>query len=165
MKKTISILCVHPRSNYFKVPGLDCWDIKRDAYNFIGKNPVITHAPCAQWSKLKAFANINEYEKGLANFCFDKVLENGGIFEHPAGSSFWKYRGVSNQVVSVNQFWFGFPTEKRTYLYFSKCAPIEMPLNFNAVERKFQNLTNKQRSESTPQFIEWCVSCIRSAEL
>ena len=158
LQKEISVLCVHPKSNYYLVPGLDCWDAERDAYNFIGTNKVITHAPCAQWSKLKAFATVNPYEKNLANFCLDKVLENGGIFEHPAGSSFWKYRGIEKQVVSVNQFWWGFPTQKRTYLYFHNCIPNATPLNFNAVEKTFSNLTSKQRSASTLPFIHWLLS-------
>jgi len=158
----ISVLCVADKSNYDLIPGLDLWKQARDTYNFTGSNPVITHAPCAQWSKLKAFAKVNKYEKDLAFFCLEKVQKNGGIFEHPAGSSFWQIAGIRNRVISINQHWFGLPIQKRTYLYFSQCGPLQLPLSFNAIERNFSNLSPAQRSATPPLLIDWFIACIRS---
>lgn len=114
----ITILCAKKDSIYKQIPGVDVWDIDRDAYFFTGSNPVITHAPCAQWSRMKAFANDNKDEKELAWFCLNKVLRNGGIFEHPAGSSFFKEAGITQNIYSVDQSWWGFPARKRTYFVF-----------------------------------------------
>ncbi|HMG14046.1 MAG TPA: hypothetical protein VK590_01295 [Saprospiraceae bacterium] len=123
-----------------------------DAYKFNNTFPVITHAPCAQWSKMKSFSKVNIKEKDLAFFCYEKVMANGGIFEHPAGSSFFKYIGISNKIISVNQHWFNFPSQKKTYLFFNRCLPGQMPINFNAVEKTTLNLSSYMRSHTTLTF-------------
>jgi len=124
----ISILCAQKNSIYKTIPGLDVWDELRDAYFFTGSNPVITHAPCAQWSRMKAFSKENKDEKELAYFCLNKIIRNGGIFEHPAGSSFFKEAGITKNIYSVDQSWWGFPARKRTYLFFHKCKPLSVPI-------------------------------------
>lgn len=131
----ISVLCINPISVYHSIPNLDLWDEQRNAYRFTGSNPVITHAPCAQWSRMKAFSNPDPEQKQLAHFCCDQVERNGGIFEHPQGSSFFKERGIK-PTISIDQFWFGFPARKRTWLYFQKCKPIAHPLRFDAIEQR-----------------------------
>lgn len=163
----ISVLCVMPGSNYFQIPGLDLWDAKRDAYNFIGSNPVITHAPCAQWSRLKAFANDNPREKELAWFCLEKVRRNGGIFEHPAGSSFFKEAGIK-KIYSVDQSWWGFPARKRTYLYFHGYKPLAFPLSFDRITYKVGGNRNgslismikRDHSKMTLSFCQYLVDCL-----
>lgn len=87
--KDVSILCADSLSNYFKIDGLDIWTEKRDINNYSGKNKVICHPPCQQWSRLKSFAKNKPEEKKLALLCWEIVQANGGIFEHPAGSSFF----------------------------------------------------------------------------
>jgi len=156
--KIITVLCVNDNSIY-KEMGLDCYDQHRDAYTFTGSNPVITHAPCQQWSMLKAFAKPDQYQKDLAMFCLEKVISNGGIFEHPAGSSFFKFAGIT-PTLSVNQFWFGFPAQKKTLLYFSKCKPLPVPLRFEAVEKKVEQLHSSKRSVTTKQFAQWLIDSI-----
>jgi hypothetical protein len=161
----ITVLCVQKKSIYKSIDGLDCWDQDRDAYNFTGRNPIIAHPPCAQWSRLHHFAFKNEREKNLAFFCFQLIQQNGGIFEHPAGTSFFKRVGVSSQVISIDQHWFGYPCKKRTYLYFNKCSPLSFPLNFEAYSRKFSDLSNLQRSRTTPALAKWLVSCIENSDM
>lgn len=154
----ISVLCVNENSVY-KTLGLDCYDKQRDAYSFTGGNPVITHAPCQQWSRLKAFAKPNDYERDLAWFCLEAVERNGGIFEHPAGSSFFREAGIV-PTISINQFWFGFPCRKHTWLYFSKCKPLALPLRFDAIEKKVDQLHSSKRSDTTESFAMWLIACI-----
>jgi len=169
----ISVLCVNRKTVYRNIPGLDLWDQVRDAYNFAGSNPVITHAPCQQWSRMKAFARGDQREKDLAFFCLEKVMQNGGIFEHPAGSSFFKVAGI-RPTISVNQFWWGFPIKKPTWLYFKDCRPLAHPLSFDAIEYKFgtgkisQHGKNKSAlkkywgdaSKMTLPFAQWLTDCI-----
>lgn len=155
----ISVLCVNKDSIYKSIPGVDAWDLERDAYKFNGTNPVITHAPCQQWSRLKHFANDNPKEKELAWFCLEKVNANGGVFEHPAGSSFFKDAGIK-KIYSVDQFWFGFPARKRTYLYFSKCKPLPVSLRFDAIELTVGELRQERRSDTTIEFATWLINSI-----
>jgi len=156
----ISVLCVNPDSVYKTLPDLDVWDKARNAYHFAGSNPVITHAPCQQWSRMRTFAKEDQEEKALAFFCYDKVKTNGGIFEHPAGSSFFKIAGIrSSEIYSVDQSWFGFPCRKRTYLYFSKCKPLQFPLRFEAITKTVDQLHSSSRSDTTILFAEWLIKC------
>lgn len=146
----ISILCAQKNSLYKEIPGLDIWDEERDAYYFYGSNPVITHAPCPQWSRMKAFAKHDESQKELAWFCLQKVLRNGGIFEHPAGTSFFKEAGIQKNIYSVDQSWWGFPARKRTYLFFHKVKPLPMPILTSPPEyvlAKHSKLRDWQRKE------------------
>lgn len=161
MENSIAILCVNAKSVYKKIQGVDCWDEKRDAYNYAGQSPIIAHPPCAQWSRLHHFAHKNEKEKGLALHCFKLIQKYGGILEHPAGSKFFKAVGVMHQVISIDQHWFGYPARKRTYLYFNQCKPVSFPLNFNAVEKKVNDMSGSTRSKTTQVMAEWLIRCIR----
>jgi len=166
----VSILCIEEKSNYRLIPGLDLWDKDRNAYNFSGGQPVITHAPCAQWSRMKAFARSNKAEKELAYFCFEQVQKNGGIFEHPSGSSFFRVINADRKKIrSVNQCWWGFPAQKKTLLYFNQVEPLSFPVNFNAVEYMISTPKNKhgrnlpemkkaERSLMPLSFCQWLVS-------
>lgn len=159
MRSKISVLCVDDTTNYLKLPGLDLWNKDRDAYGFVGTNKVITHAPCQQWSMLKAFAKINAYERLLAYHCFDLVQRNGGIFEHPHGSSFFKRVGVKPTIL-VDQNHFGFRARKRTALYFKDCEPLPYQMTLLQPVITVQNMDKRERSRMTVDFCRWLVSCV-----
>lgn len=152
----ISVLCVCPGSN---------WDKDRDAYNFRGDNLVLAHPPCPQWSKMRAFSTADPYEKGLAEFCMKAVIRNGGIFEHPEGSSFFRYVGIE-PTHCVDQGDFGFPARKRTWLYVHRvkleAAPFMVP-----IERKkgVQLLHSSERSLMTLSMCKWFVDALRKSEV
>lgn len=153
--KGISVLCVNSKhTNYKLFPDLDLWDETRDAYNFNSENHVIAHPPCAQWSRLHKFAKENKKEKDLAMFCLDLVQRNGGIFEHPHGSHFFKYAGIK-PTIHVDQHWFGFPCKKQTWLYYAQVEPAQFPLNFNAVEGKVEYMDKRFRSVTPVAMIEF----------
>jgi hypothetical protein len=170
----ISVLCAKKDSLYKQIPGLDVWDEERNAYLFTGSNPVITHAPCAQWSRMKAFAHQNEFHKDLAYFCLNKILRNGGIFEHPAGSSFFKEAGITKGLYSVDQSWWGFPARKRTILFFNGCKPMPFPVmrhvpthvvaissKLGDHQRSFRReLPKSQRSTTVLPFAYWMIDSI-----
>lgn len=143
----ISILCTMPCSNYLLIPGLDLWSKERDAYNFTGLNKVICHPPCAQWSRLKHFSKFDKKEKDLFKFCLDIVNTNGGIIEHPAGSSAFKFYNIK-PTLSINQHWFGFPCRKSTWLYSSGVIFKSHPLSFDAITH---TISSSSRSRSLPE--------------
>jgi len=160
----ISVLCVNRNTLYKRLRGdydLDLWDIDRDAYNYSGNNMVITHAPCSQWSaRLSVQATPNEYEKRLAFFCLEQVQKNGGIFEHPAHSSFFKIANIE-PTIEIDQFDFGFRSKKRTWLYFHGCKPIDYvpqfaSYNYTSVTR----LDSRERSRMTKTFCEYLICCV-----
>lgn len=152
-----TILCVQDDSNYHKIPNLDLWTKERDAYKYTGSEPVITHAPCQQWSRLKKFAKQNKLEKDLAMYCLEIVQKNGGIFEHPGGSSFFKYAGIK-PTLSINQSWWGFRARKITYLYYHKIKPIPIQLNFEAITITVDRMDKKERSKMPLAFCQWLIN-------
>jgi hypothetical protein len=158
----IAVIGVHPKSNYKHFGNLDLYDLHRDGFNFAGDIPVIAHPPCAQWSRLKAFSKFSAKDKNLAILCWHYVNQNGGIFEHPAGSSFFDYIGADRtNLLSVNQSWWGFPATKRTYLYFSRCKAIAHPLSFDLVPGGVCDLHSSQRSLMPAAFCKFLIDCVR----
>ena len=163
------VLFVHKRSNYKKYLDLfDCFDSERNALTFSGTVPVIAHPPCRLWSRLRAFSTAPVEEKNLALWSLELVRKNGGILEHPFDSSFWKtfdcpqvgsFDSFGGTSFVFDQFDFGFYTRKRTRLYIVGLKSLkelpDLPLKFEPVVRKFQNLTAKQRSETTPELCQW----------
>lgn len=160
----ISVLCVCPGSNYYKIPGLDLWDRRRDVFNFVNfRNRVIAHPPCAQWSKLRSFAKADQKEKELAWYCYQCIIDAGvGVFEHPAGSSFFRHAGI-RPTHSVNQKWFGFPAEKRTWLWFHNCKPGMYPVTFDLARSSVEGMTGEARSRMPLSMCKWLVDAVHSA--
>lgn len=169
----IAVLCAHKHSNYFKMPDIEVYDEIRDCRTFPGGMPVICHPPCAQWSRMKAFSNNNPDQKGLAQFCLDHITNEGGIFEHPAGSDVFKELEFPKEgkIYSVDQSWWGFPARKRTYLYFYRCKPIQFPISLDmpqfvvATSRRkggsLPEMKKKERALTPLSFNQWLVDCIR----
>jgi hypothetical protein len=107
---------------------------------------------------MKRFSIENEEEKQLAWFCLHAVQLCGGIFEHPAGSSFF-HASRLKPTISVNQSWWGFPTPKRTYLYFQDCKPLAHPLSFNSIPKRVSELHSSVRSLAPIEFNRWLIDC------
>ncbi len=164
----ISVLCVSKKSNYFLISNLDLWTIDRDCFNFTGKNKVIAHPPCAQWSQLRGLSNYNLKEKLLLDWCYEIVTQNGGILEHPLSSSAWKRFNI--KPFSVNLHWFGFAAKKPTGLFFKNCSPTDYTLNFNAITHTVGGTRksvlkelrgSKENRNITPlKFNQWLVDSI-----
>lgn len=168
----IAVLCAHRKSHYFQIPGLDVYDEVRDCRTFTGTAPVICHPPCAQWSRLRGLSRPDPETKNLAWFCLEKLWTNGGVFEHPSGSEFFKIADFPpGRMYSVDQSWFGFPARKKTLLYFVRCRPVSFPLNFDMITHKVgkggtrgngYKEVSKFRVALTPlAFDQWLVDSIR----
>ena len=50
----VSALFVQPGGCYWDVPGVDPWDIARDARTYRGRAPVVAHPPCQLWGAMAA---------------------------------------------------------------------------------------------------------------
>ena len=129
----ISVLFAARDSVYKTIPGLDVWDEERNALNWPGGNPGIFHPPCRLWCMLRRFSSAPESEKELAWWALAKVRRFGGILEHPAFTKFWDaallpspgQRDDYGCAISVDQFWFGHPSRKATWLYI--CGVDDIP--------------------------------------
>jgi len=131
----IAVLFARKTSIYKTYPGLDVYDADRDALNFTGSAPVIAHPPCRAWGRLRAFAKPRIGEKELALFAVDRVIENGGVLEHPTASSLFDYAGLPRPgernekgfTIQVNQHWFGHRAEKSTWLFINGLDESQVP--------------------------------------
>ena len=130
--KTVAVLFARSDSFYKSLPGVDVYDIDRDARSYSLCLPVVAHPPCRAWGKLSFFAKPRSDEKDLAFFALDSVRRFGGVLEHPKGSGFWSAAdlpigsGVDSFggfTVGVNQSWWGHRAEKATCLLYTSPSP------------------------------------------
>lgn len=143
--RMVAALFVETNGCYFNLPGVDPWDIKRDARKYNGPWRVVAHPPCQRWGRLGA-ANYQRWggehnRPGNDGGCFESALRHvriyGGVLEHPAGSHAWDTFGLQrphkihrgwNRCMSVAaghawtcEVWqsaYGHRANKATWLYY-----------------------------------------------
>jgi hypothetical protein len=133
----IAALFVATGGVYFGLPGVDPWDIERDARLYAGPYPVVAHPPCERWGRYwSGGPSARERRKlGDDNGCFEAALASvrkwGGVIEHPEGSHAWKRYGIPSPPRSggwiacidggwtccVEQGHYGHRARKMTWLY------------------------------------------------
>lgn len=132
----VAVLFARADSVYKEIPGVDVWDIERDARKWLGNCPVIAHPPCRAWGQLRALANPRHDEKELAPWAVQQVRKFGGILEHPAKSTLWDFSGLPRPgardsfggwTLPIFQSSFGHRAEKATFLYIVGCNPADLP--------------------------------------
>ena len=126
MTRVVAALYVDPRGPYPTIRDVECWDETRDARRYDGPHPVVAHPPCGPWSKLRHLYKGSGRE--CAEIAIEQVRAYGGVLEHPAGSTLWRYCGLppANDVerdqyggwsLAVEQVRWGHVARKRTWLY------------------------------------------------
>ena len=124
-------------SAYKKRALWDCYDRDRDAFSYVGTDPVVCHPPCRSWGKLSHMAtNVRDGEAELALWAIDKVRELGGLLEHPQASRLFRrqlpdpdefldeYGGFT---ILIDQYDFGHVAHKPTKLYICGINRADMP--------------------------------------
>jgi len=100
----VAALFVETGGCYFDVPGVDPWDINRDARSYAGPYPVVAHPPCQRWGNFYAGSPLaikqgKRKKLGDDGGCFEAALNAvkrwGGIIEHPEGSRAWANFGLN----------------------------------------------------------------------
>jgi len=178
--KEIAVLFARRDSVYKSIPGCDVYDIDRDARTFKGDLPVIAHPPCRAWGVLRQFAKPRPDEKALALWAVQVVRKQGGVLEHPSGSSLWQAAGLpkGKQIdqwggftISVDQFWWGHRARKKSWFYIVGIAPADIPsypLRFDAVthvvtwtkghkKQPRPRITKSEREHTPPDLAAWLV--------
>lgn len=92
---TVAALFVERGGVYWDLPGVECWDEKRDARKYSGPWPVVAHPPCERWGRYWSggpSAKVRRI-KGDDGGCFASALDSlkrfGGVLEHPEASHAW----------------------------------------------------------------------------
>ena len=148
--RMVAALFVETNGCYFNLPGVDPWDIERDARKYSGPHPVVAHPPCQLWGR---FAHVNyarwggvHNHPGNDGGCFASALasvrEWGGVLEHPAFSDAWSAYSLteptrigwhrcaeSEWTCEVWQSAYGHKANKRTWLYYVGQRPPELLWN------------------------------------
>lgn len=98
----IAALYVETDGAYVDLPGVDAWDIGRDARGYAGPHPIVAHPPCQRWGRFATggtHPNSPRFEVGADEGCFQAALEAvrkwGGVIEHPCDSKAWPWFGLS----------------------------------------------------------------------
>jgi hypothetical protein len=141
----IAALFVATGGSYFGIPGVDPWDVARDARLYDGPYPVVAHPPCQLWVNFAAL-NFKRYggehnrpgnDGGRFASALASLRRCGGVLEHPAFSNAWAAHrlrhpedagwnrvGIAEWTCEVWQSAYGHRARKRTWLYYvGEAAP------------------------------------------
>lgn len=178
----VAALFVRADSVYKTMPGVDAWDIERDARNWPGGCPVVAHPPCRAWGRLRHFANPRPDEKDLAVWAVDQVRKWGGVLEHPAASTLWPHCNLPRPghldhygcwTLPIVQQWWGHRAEKKTLLYVCGVTPTklpDMPIHLGQASHVIEtrkrgdhrpSVTKAEREHTPPALAEWLVQVAR----
>jgi len=135
--KTVAVLFAREDSNYKSLPGVEVYDMERDARTYDGPHPVIAHPPCRGWGRLRQFAKPRPDERNLGRLAVSLVREFGGVLEHPSESTLFdacrmpKPGEFPDQwggwTLAIEQFHWGHRAEKATWLYIVGCSMSNIP--------------------------------------
>lgn len=175
----IAALCVARNSVYKSLPGVACYDDVRDCRTFPGGMPVVAHPPCGPWSAYCRHQwKVVDGVKELAPWALSELRQWGGVLEHPAHSRLWDEFHLPKPgepergglwSMEVNQAWWGYTIEKKTWLLFSgidKEALPDIPFrlrNSKGDRRRWAVMSKHQRSATCREFAEWLVEVARRA--
>lgn len=134
--REIAALYVETNGCYYGLPGVDPWDLERDARTYAGPHPVLAHPPCDRWCQM---APVNQarygHKVGDDGGCFEAALSAvrtwGGVLEHPALSLAWAHFDLPRPPASggwvrgwcggwsahIEQRHYGHRARKATWLY------------------------------------------------
>lgn len=132
----IAALFVETGGCYFGLPGVDPWDIARDARLYAGPHRVVAHPPCQRWGRFwhGSTRKPHQFKLGDDDGCFKSALESvqrfRGVLEHPADSQAWSHFGLTKPkrgagwapcglgwTCYVEQGHYGHMSRKPTWLY------------------------------------------------
>lgn len=133
--RTVAALYIDPRGPYPKMPGVECWDERRDARNYRGPHPVVAHPPCGPWGDMRHLCKSQP--RDLAPHAVGQVQCWGGVLEHPKRSRLWPalglplpgegYDRMGGYTVEVEQVDWGHKCRKPTWLYIVGADPGLIP--------------------------------------
>lgn len=177
----IPVLFVDKKTNYSHY-NTDLYDIRRNAISIVENCAALYHPPCRTWGRLRQFTKFYPGEHWLAVWSIIRIRKFGGVLEHPAGSSLWKFMclplpGAGYDVfggfsVKINQSDFGFKCEKNTWLYIVGCKLKDLPaqeLNFSSITHTISSskkntgkreLSKSKRAQTTDKLASYLLQIV-----
>jgi hypothetical protein len=190
----IAALFVATGGSYYGLPGVDPWDVARDARLYDGPHPVVAHPPCQLWVNFAAL-NFKRYggehnRPGNDGGCFASALASvrkwGGVLEHPAFSNAyaahglesprkhqdgWVHVGRGEYTCEVWQSAYGHQARKRTWLYYVGPNPPELDWTRQAgthqvgwFDRIKPTLSKRDAMASPPAFRDALIGLARHSQ-
>lgn len=173
----VAALYVESGGVYFGHLSIEPWDEQRDARTYKGPWPVVAHPPCNRWVSYGAKTKRGD-DGGCFAAALDAVHTYGGVLEHPARSQAWRAFGLpvprpgggwtgslltGGWSCEVDQWLYGFPTRKLTWLY--AVAPVCPPLlnGHVAATRGCETLWSTERAKTPPAFRDVLLDIARGA--
>lgn len=169
----VAVLFAREDSVYKRLPGVDVFDLARDARTYHGPLPVVAHPPCRAWGRLRHFAKPRPDEKALALFAVHAVRSWGGVLEHPANSTLWPAAGLpapgaldcfGGFTYPVSQQWFGHRAPKLTWLYVCGVQPRAIPVvpfELGTAAGRIARMGQREREATPEAFARWLVELAR----
>jgi hypothetical protein len=191
----IAALYVQRGGCYWDLPGVDAWDIERDARRYAGPWPVVAHPPCERWGRFwfgsPLNANAGKRERfGDDGGCFEAALSSvrayGGVLEHPATSKAWQTFGIASPnetgwkradahgyITRVDQSRYGHKAQKPTWLYGVGCDMLALDWAHEPIpdpDGKTKRgvlalMSRKQLAATPPAFRDLLLAIARSARI
>ncbi len=190
---TVAALYVDARGPYATLPGVDAWDLARDARTYAGPHAVVAHPPCGAWSQHRRIYRGTDADCGPRAVA--QVRAFGGVLEHPAGSKLWDTCGLplprypadayGGYTIEVQQVDWGHVARKRTWLYLVRVPrtavtpppyPGRAPTHWCSGRRQggkagkatvppgIKVCSAQQRNRTPPLFAAWLVSLARRVQ-
>lgn len=183
--KQVAVLFARKDSIYKTMPGVDVYDIDRDARTWPGGCPVVAHPPCRAWGAFSMFAKPRDDERSLAPWAVAQIRRFGGVLEHPAGSKLWPELGLPEPgqrddfggwTLPIHQHWWGHRAEKKTRLYIVGIDPRDIPPIPMRLEEpthvigdvgrasdgtKRPEVSKAEREHTPPELAHWLVELAR----
>lgn len=183
---TTAALFVRKDSIYKTMPGVDAYDIERDARTCTTGGPVVAHPPCRAWGRLRQFASkVRDDERDLGPMAVNQVRFWGGVLEHPRNSTLWDHCAIpkpgepfdkfDGYTIEIDQFHFGHKAQKRTWLYIVGVVPADLPPIPNRKGQpthcirptrsypRLPSVTKAEREHTPPALARWLVETARRA--
>ena len=137
----VAALFVEADGIYSRIPGVDVWDISRDARLYPGPFPVVAHPPYQRWGRYWSggpmlartpMAKLLGDDQGCFAAALAAVRQWGGVLEHPEASHAWRHFGLIGPprfggwvtagdfvgwTCCVEQGHYGHASRKATWLY------------------------------------------------
>ena len=170
----VAALYVETKGVYAEAPGIEPWDIDRDARLYGGPHPVVAHPPCARWGRYWGGAPTTwpRLILGDDGGCFKAALAAvrrfGGVLEHPEGSHAWRAFDLNTPPKSggwiyadweggwtccVEQGHYGHRARKATWLYAHGFVPDPLVWGKSAatirMEDGFHSAEERRRAVKT----------------
>jgi hypothetical protein len=192
----IAALYVRRGGPYWGLPDVECWDEQRDARLYAGPHAVVAHPPCARWCRL-APPNVVRWglkigdDGGTFAAALGAVRRWGGVLEHPAYSIAWRAYDLvpptpggwrrtldGGWVCHVEQWHYGHPAKKATWLYAVNCdlpslvwdvtpdrvagAVVGWRCSYTDPNDKRPRISKRQAAETPPAFRDVLIHMARS---